>query len=398
MIFKPTKFINSVFLGLILLEIFLCGSGQVLKIYGNFTLKMLNYVVMLAIGLIFIIRYKSVNNSVVVVSLIYTYLFFVGTMFSIINDGITNLYEDLSPLLYFYTIFYFYYTLKNEKIIELVKKIVQFSSLLLAILYLFYIILINVGFLSFPIVYAFFENTSDIMFRGENGEFFYKGFLYLPIGLCFFICNNKPFSIQSIILLLAIYFTKTRGFYIMTLLAYILYYIFKLRESHYKVKKIQLVFFFVSIILVAYSINTYYSSMFSDRESGTQLRVDQFKQVFERINVMSVLFGHGFGIGIPAREIHMENSYLEIFHKQGILGLMFWFYLLISSILNFNKIENSQKIKMLPFILSILTIYIQSIFNPYINNPIGMAFILISYVIIVNGKRIYEDKRLYSSI
>ena len=67
--------------------------------------------------------------------------------------------------------------------------------------------------------------------------------------------------------------------------------------------------------------------LLGDKNWSDIIRRRQIQQVFERISIPSFLIGHGFGIGVPVRKIHMEIAYLEIFHKQGLIGLVFWLIL-----------------------------------------------------------------------
>jgi len=75
----------------------------------------------------------------------------------------------------------------------------------------------------------------------------------------------------------------------------------------------------------------------------------------------------------------MEVSYLEIFHKQGILGLLFWFMLFVVIVQKYLKAcRNGVRNIALPFMLSSLLIFILTATNNYMNNPIGMSMLLIS--------------------
>jgi len=110
-------------------------------------------------------------------------------------------------------------------------------------------------------------------------------------------------------------------------------------------------------------------------------RLTQIYEVAESTDIFSLFLGHGFGIGVPIRPIHMEISYLEIFHKQGIIGLGFWF---IFGIWIYKKWSALKLLKDIgrPFILSSIFIYIETITNPFINNPIGMSMIIITFLVL----------------
>ena len=141
------------------------------------------------------------------------------------------------------------------------------------------------------------------------------------------------------------------------------------------------VFVILIVSIICLLLCSYFSlfDMGEGRESGDQLRVLTIEQVVDRITPFSFLFGHGFGNGVPIREVHMEMSYLEIFHKQGIIGLSFWTYLLYSICRYYKQVVGKYRRIAGAFFISASLIYVQSLFNPYLNNPIGMSTVLLAY-------------------
>jgi hypothetical protein len=76
----------------------------------------------------------------------------------------------------------------------------------------------------------------------------------------------------------------------------------------------------------------------------------------------------------------MEISYLEIFHKQGILGLIFWSYvftLLVKRYLSAKKTDVAHA-----FFYGTLFVFFQSLTNQFINNPIGLSMLLVTLVVL----------------
>ena len=119
-----------------------------------------------------------------------------------------------------------------------------------------------------------------------------------------------------------------------------------------------------------------------DKSDSDSVRYTQMDQVISSVNPISLIIGHGFGVGVPIRKIHMELSFLEIFHKQGIIGLIFWFGLFIHIFIMYINIKiKKYKDIALPFLLSVIFVLLQSTTNPYMNNPIGLTMILITIVV-----------------
>ena len=138
----------------------------------------------------------------------------------------------------------------------------------------------------------------------------------------------------------------------------------------------------MAFIIGCIAIIYFYDELFNMREdaaSGDMIRILTTQQVFEDVNIFSFVLGHGFGYGVAIRPIHMENSFLEIFHKQGVIGLVFWLILLYYTCIYYKNTINKNKILSATFLSSAIMIYIQSLFNPYITNPMGIGMVLISY-------------------
>ncbi|MCZ6899232.1 MAG: hypothetical protein O7F74_03245 [Bacteroidetes bacterium] len=160
------------------------------------------------------------------------------------------------------------------------------------------------------------------------------------------------------------------------LLTYSAYYILTKVES----SKTILVVGFSGILLA--SVLVYFSlQKIGPKELSSYFRVAQTEQVIREIDTYSIIWGHGFGKGVPVRPVHMEISYLEIFHKQGVIGLFFYAFLFILMLNLYNRAvrkDNGYLAK--PFFLSSIFVFAQSVTNPYVNNPIGMSMVLLSLI------------------
>lgn len=378
-------------------ELLLCGSGQLIHVYGSLTLRM----ALFFIAFIWVFCIKNggrADKRIWHISIIFILLHLFGLAMNVFNGGsLEYAFLDIKPLIYFLCILPFWHI--PNGILRNVPKMIITSSLLMSVIYLIYIVLIKIGIggvmLDFNSTYDSMTEESDFMFRGTTGELFYKGFLFLPIGAVFsffFIGNNRYKFLSISLISIAIYFTLTRGFYLLLLVGII--------TSLFLYAKNKFIIFF-SVTLLFIIIFPYFASiydlLFYDRDGGDQLREITLYQVLDKISFCSFFVGHGLGIGVPIREVHMECSYLEIFHKLGMLGLIFWFAYLLYCINSFKNINKSFRCYYYPFIISIILIYFQSLFNPYLNNPIGLGFVNLSFVIFLKQRQI-NDKCMYSNI
>ena len=198
------------------------------------------------------------------------------------------------------------------------------------------------------------------------------------------------------ILLIAILFTVTRGFWLALLATYAVYYFTKSTSS--KVKSFAFVVLAIGIVAggkalvgktsqlidevrsdrIETSGTPPKSTLLGDRNYSDEGRLQQIKEVATQVTFGSALWGHGFGNGVTSRPVHMEISYLEILHKQGLPGLALWAGLLWLLITKYNAAQPGGLRD--AFFFSSLFTFIQSLTNQYINNPIGLSMILLSLV------------------
>ena len=244
--------------------------------------------------------------------------------------------------------------------------------------------------------YNTFIGTKEFFFRGEL-TFFYKGFIFICIAFLFVYFSEQPYKHLILILLGAgILLSVTRGFLFAFSLTYVLYHFLKssfIRSALFVILSLAIVLAGqVAIRESSKAIDQLKnkpefdpevkinpdSTLLGDRNYSDDGRFQQIKEVTEEINLSSIIIGHGFGMGIPSRPIHMEISYLEIFHKQGVIGLIFWAYLLW---LLYKKYKAASPGGLRDaFFFGSSFIYFQSLTNQYINNPIGLSMVMLSIV------------------
>lgn len=390
-----TKFrLNKLILGLGIItiaELLLCGSGQVIKI-GPLTARMVLFALCISVYSIYVVKYRpKLSKTDITLLGILTIWFFCNVCLGIISDAkIKYIIEDVKPLSYYFIFPFFLLIIKTRQVVNIINLLFRYIPLLMAIIYITYLIVMKVfGIVTFGDTYEMMDSESDFMFRGTNGELFYKGFIFLPIGLIFWIKEKK--LLYCFIIAVAIFYTLTRGFYVITLLGVFLYMLYKAPND-----KTRILILFGSFLGVLCIYLLMSQVDMGDRNEGDQLRFITVKQVLDSINGFSFWFGHGFGNGVPIRLVHMENSFLEIFHKTGIFGLSLWLYVLLCIFRNFQK-SQVKDISVIYLIGSIM-IYIQSLFNPYLINSMGMGFVLISYCVTENYDQRDKNSDLLCSI
>lgn len=373
------KLFNNVCL-LYLLDIFLGGGGTILSIKG-ITLRMVLFIFIFLLFIIKIMFKKKINIFYSGLIYIFSSLLLLGVLLGIINNApIQLIIQDIQPLISFFMIYPLFIFLQNTKL-QRISKIIMITGLIQALVYLMCYLIMKFKIVPFQSYYSFFSNlgTREIFFRGQE-KFFYKGFLYMNISFLFYINKKKKTIIDKFILLiliLAIYLTDTRGFLLALLLCLGVHILIK--EKLYK----KIFYFFISIPIVFKTYIILFKKISEDRGGGDQSRLLQISQVMENITIKSLFVGHGYGVGIPERKVHMEIVYLEIFHKQGIVGLVFYLFLLVYIYILYIKIKDKEiKQNLYPYLIGSFFIYFESLTNPFLINPIGLTFLLISIVFI----------------
>jgi hypothetical protein len=356
------------FFYLVLMELFLMGSGQELHVTGFLTLRMVNFLVAVAISVYFFIRTDDFPKTILWLLMIFTMLSLFSYFIAYLQG--TNMgyvIEDIKPLIYFYILLFFYYMSSSEKVIRRAFDILLLAGKIMTILYLIYIILTDItGIVSYVAAYQTLE-TDSFMFRGIGSAIFYKGFIFLPIAAVGFLKEKK--YVWLILTSIAIYYTYTRGLYLLLVVGLLAYY---LKTHHVDIIKI------VAFVLVVFLF--YDESFKENREESDFIRLLIIQQVFDAVTYWSVIMGHGFGYSIGERTTHMEISYLDIFHKQGLLGIFFW-VMLLYVLLYYGKLVSEKYKETADFwVTAALMIYLQSFFNPYINTPMGMSVVLLALV------------------
>ncbi|ELR71222.1 hypothetical protein C900_03026 [Fulvivirga imtechensis AK7] len=393
------KQFGALLLQIIVLELILGGGGRFTAL-GPISLRMILFASALAYTCYSIWMEKKFVLPYLRLVLIFLLVILLAMSIGFFSTADPRLiFEDIKPLSFFLILPFFGLTITDKSILLKISRLVIYGALGMSIIYILLLVLINTGVIPFKAFYNLTAPTEEFFYRGELA-FFYKGFLFLCIGLiAIYFTKPKYAGIMASVIILAIILTFTRGFIFALLLAAFCYFIVQPDAVYIKISKLAIILLLALVIglkgndlyaevsksIHKSEIKTNFTKEFQpekllgNRDFSNNERKKQFRQVLERTTLTSLFFGHGFGIGVPVRPIHMEISYLEIFHKQGLIGLLFWafiFYLLTK------KYFYSRKRTSLAhaFYFGSLFIFFQSLTNQYFNNPIGMSFILISLV------------------
>lgn len=371
----------------ILYELVIGGSGHYLEI-GTVTVRMLFYLFSVSLALVYHLNKNLIKKDIFIIILSFSFMLFFGSFIGWSNGApIELILEDLKPLIFFYILLFFTIVIKDITDIKRISKIIKRGSLIIGGVYISVILLLLSGKINFDAFYLQQSEIGEVMFRVDN-FFFYKGFLYLCVGYFFYLLSEGRMNLLAVLFLFTcIALSLTRGFILFTVLITV-YYIFFINKE----VKLKWMFSFFGFSLFVYAFPILLETL-GDKSGSDGMRFIQIKEVIEVVSPLSFIFGHGFGVGIESRPVHMELSFLEIFHKQGIIGVAFWIGLFLYIFWQYFRIKiKYYKYLALPFLLSVIFIVLQSLINPFMNNPIGLTMILIS--IVVFSKLIELQKKI----
>lgn len=393
------SFLNFVFYTVILLELFLLGSGQFVSLHG-FSLRMFLYVVAIIFGVLLLVMGAKLQYEVICFLILYCFMLVFSSFVGVVNGAsMSDILQNLKPLLFGLMVVPFAFYVSDESKVIYVSKLIRISGVALAVLFLVLLGLLWSGYVDFSYIYVVLSSeANDFMINdGDFIRIFYKGFLYIGIAFIFYsyVGSSARLSIMVKYLVLSFLFialilTFTRGLVLALIFSYIVIALIELKRRRNIIILFGLVFF--SSVCIPYFLQGV-----GDRTLSDSVRLTQVEQVFAMVTPLSVLFGHGYGVGVPVRPDGMEITFLEVFHKQGLPGLFLWFGFLgycIFKFLNLSSVRCKEITR--PFLVSMIFVYLQSFTNPYANNPIGMSMLLLGFLALLVLSREDEKRRLCS--
>lgn len=366
-------------------EIAFFGSGRLLE-FGPLTLRMYCFIFVIFLT---IFHLNKFNYSILFSVFIFLLSLILSSIIGIAkNNQFEIIFDHIKPLLLFLEIILIYYFIGNQNKTEIsFYYIYKYIGLILSLVFFILLILIYLKLIDFTFFYEWTLNENDFIFRSQENQistigFFYKGFLYLGVSFFFFLFDKKKYSnLSLIIILIALILTLTRGLILSTLFTYLIYL--------FKGRKTKAFLYIILLFIIIYSSYNFYINLLGNREESNSIRIDDFHFVLNNLSFLNIFFGNGFGSLINNR-VGVENSFLDIFFNQGLLGILLYVYIFIRILLIHNKkLKNNNFYS--PFYYGTIFIYIESFTNPFINNPIGMSFVIVTFAI-------FEKNNISSSI
>jgi hypothetical protein len=360
-----------------ILELFLGGGGR-FTAFGSVSLRMLLFGVCTLFG--FNLLRRNVDFGRLNLSIWLIAIFFLTNIHAVLigilgGYKIESIVTEFQQAVFWVVAPYFEYHLRDQRVVKLTSVVLKLSGVVLGVIYLIIILLLQAGLLDFYHFYSVVSPTGEIFFRGDS-LFFYKGFIYISLAIVFFAADKARFwSFWVCFLGFTLLLTLTRGLLISTSLSLILLAVAQRRWFLTLTA-------FGSITAIAFAVLIYIPGtdfeLDIDRSASTDQRFDDMDFMIHNIQPTTILYGEGYGSFINERTA-IENTFFWALWKLGVLGLMFWMMPLCLCAFYFVKVQGAEKYKLAcAFFFGVVLVYIQTGTNPYLNNPIGLSYVIIS--------------------
>ena len=361
-------------------ELFLGGGGRLMPV-GPVTVRMILFAACMASAL-FVVRgvRHRVEGFALSLALLAGYLlthvpaFLIGLLH---GASLEDVFTDIQASMYWFIVPFFALALSNPRMVLRSAFLAKAAGVLLSLAYMLILVGLATGVLNFFELYETFDVYKEFVFRGESSFFLYKGFLYLGISSMFFIATQGRWhNALLLIVLTALVLSLTRGYVLATSVAALAMLV--------QLRRWRAVAFALAVCAVAgFLVWSYLPSLdegfLTARSESNVTRSTDIAFMIYNSTPLTLLFGEGFGSYINGR-LGVENTFLYLWWKTGIFGLMFWMVPLVLCFRYYRRIPQGTAAHRLAtaFFYSVLLIYVQTATNPYLNNAIGLSFVLIS--------------------
>jgi O-antigen ligase len=386
----PSQRFGRPLLMVVLIELLLGGNGYLTQIAG-IRLRVLLFIVCMTWVVVRLSSDSPARMSRTVWRLVALYLMATSTgilVGLVYGNSVLAIAAELKALLYFPMILFFALAIRDLQDVALVSKFIVVCGLIQAAVYMALMLSVHSGLVGYSTVYLMLRESDEFIFR-HNPEkeifhgFFYKGAFHLSVSSLFLLLDpvRKNFKCAALTIG-ALALTLTRGLIAAFLLS--LFLGFALLRRNRLIAFLGLI---GSLALLALIAHMYGALM---RPESDAVRLADFHFIGGTLDPWMSFFGRGMGAPIGERE-RIEMTYLEVFYKQGVVGLTPWIAVLIVIFRAYRNISRTLKPHAIAFVLAAIYVYLATATNTFLTGSIGMSIVLLSMVSLLvmeqSGKR-----------
>jgi hypothetical protein len=424
------------------IELFVGGGGRLID-FGVLSIRQVLFLLVLITFIFRILKHKKffdkkvntfLNFDITTIAVYMLVVWFgFSSLVGIMNGhALSLIVTDFLRVSFFLLYFPLAYYISEERYKKSkIIAILKYSSLSVAVFTILVCLLGKTVFNNNFVVFYNFMNSimnDDLFFRPSHSVF-YKGHFFVLMGL--FISLNallsKKYSkidvINVILCFISVIWSETRGFLLALMfgIAFIVFVDVKMvtdRVKGLKNKVAQLTNSKIIVkkmsisLLIILAVPFMYKYMTIERfgenvaiqepakpnqnkgeihDVSVNARLDFILAskdlVFKSVPAFAV--GSGYGTEIAGRVTGIEMSFLDILVEQGVIGLALWLYLCFVIYYNYYvvyKAKGSLETLDVSLLACTAALALLTNINPFINNPLGIGFVLIILVISKNKK------------
>jgi hypothetical protein len=361
-----------------LMELLLGGGGRLVAV-GPVSLRMVLFCMCLGATLLAVLfPRRRADGLLFALLLVLAYLvihvgaLFVGAAYS---GDTPKIFTEFQQSLYWLAAPFFALMIQTEDDARKAARLVLVAGIVLACVYIGILAGLLTGVLPLGLLKSVVEKSGEFLFR--SGEFFvYKGFLYLGIAIVFLVALRPRFWRTLVVLVgTAMVLTFTRGF-LVSACASVLAML--CTQRRWKVAVPALVLMASAVAFIWVYAPSADESAASRYEASSNQRLDDLAYIRDHISAKTFLIGEGYASLINNRYL-IENTFLWALWKLGTLGLLFWLTPFVLCFHYYLKIPNRAANPLASaFMFGTVLVYLQTNTNPYLNNPIGLSFIILA--------------------
>lgn len=267
--------------------------------------------------------------------------------------------------------FLFYFVISKQSVYRAFYWLIRNAGFYIAIVHILTLSALYLGKIEYSSFYNYFYETEELVFR-QFPFFYFKGFIFLAVSATMIVLSDNYYKVLKLMIIsISVLLSFTRGLYIIFIISILM----AVWKKHKALTLILLISSLALIFLERDIIVDSYIEYFGGRDLSDSTRLSDSKAFFNR-SFWQILLGEGLGVPFNGRA-NIENSYLWIALKFGVLGLLMSIVYLIGLIARlfiFSKNHLCSDAYGLGIV--VLLLCLQSLFNPYLTNNIGIILIL----------------------
>ncbi len=365
---------------LVLLELLLGGNGYLTEVNGIRVRVLLFLCCMASVACHFALRPRtSMPKEIWLLTTLFIGVSCIGALIGVGNGNRADfILAELKALMYFPMLLFFALAIKGQRDLQLVVRLIVVCGVLQAVLYLGVLASAYSGIVSYSAIYGLLSQSDEFIFRHNPADGFFAGFLYkgafhLAIAAIFLLVDPvRRHLALALLVTLALALTMTRGLFAALLLSLIAA-VFLIR------KRLWVYGLFATVVLALAALASTDLLESFQRPGSDEVRLNDIRLIAQEVDVPMAMVGEGMGAPIGDRN-RIEVTYLEIFYKQGVLGLLLWAAVLLVNLVAFLRLTKRARMAALPFLLSCLFVYFATATNTFLTGSIGMCIVQLSTV------------------